>query len=218
MAGGNVAQLKTSHWSEAERRTRVDLAACYRLAAHFGYDDIIWNHISARIPGEEGGFLINRLGLRYDEITASNLLKVDLDGQVIEGEGETNLTGFVIHSAIHARRPDISCVMHCHAEAGMAVSTLDEGLVPLVQDAFMFYQRVRYHDYEGLSTDLEERERLAASLGQAQVMIMRNHGLLTAGRSVAEAFILMHYLVKACRVQMAALLRLADKLDPSYKD
>jgi len=236
--------------SAAERQTRLDLAACYRLTAHFGYDDVIWNHISARIPGTET-FLINPLGLRYDEITASNLVRVDLEGTALDG-GETNFTGFVIHSAVHARRPDVQCVMHTHTQGGLAVSALAEGLMPMVQDAVMFHGRMRYHAYEGLSTDLEERERLADNLGDGHAMILRNHGLLTAGRTVGEAFMLMHYLERACRVQVQvlstgreislppaevldkaakqyegfwpgtyewpALVRLMDKLDPSFRE
>ncbi len=250
LSGGNVTSLARERVSDAERETRVDLAACYRLVAHFGYDDVIWNHISARIPGEES-FLINPWGLLYDEITASNLVKVDLEGKVIGG-GETNATGFVIHSAVHRRRPDVQCVLHTHTEGGLGVSALAEGLIPLVQDATMFHGRIAYHAYEGLSTDLDERERLADSLGDAPAMILRNHGLLTVGRTVGEAFMLMHYLERACRVQLAvlatgrefspippamldkaaaqyqacwpgtyewpALVRLMDKLDPSYRD
>jgi ribulose-5-phosphate 4-epimerase/fuculose-1-phosphate aldolase len=250
MTAKNVTTLARERVSDAEQEARIDLAACYRLTAHFGYDDVIWNHISARIPGEES-FLINPLGYRYDEITASNLVKVDLEGKVIGG-GETNLTGFVIHSAIHRRRPDIQCVLHTHSQGGLGVSALAEGLIPMVQDSAMFHKRVSYHAYEGLSTDLDERERLAESLGDGYAMILRNHGLLTVGRSVAEAFMLMHYLERACRVQLQvlatgreislpppevldkaveqyqgfwpgtyewpALVRLMDKVDPSYKE
>jgi len=248
----NVTRLKAGVGDETERQTRIDLAACYRLTVHFGYDDIIWNHISARIPGRDEAFLINPLGLRYDEICASNLVKVDLDGQVLDGGAETNVTGFVIHSAIHRKRPDVQCVMHTHTPGGLAVSALAEGLMPMVQDAYMFVDNIRYHDYEGLSTDMAERERLAESLGEGSAMILRNHGLLTAGRSIAEAFMTLHYLERACRVQMSvlasgreiqlppdevvakaaeqyrsfwpgsyewpALIRLMDKLDPSYRD
>ncbi len=237
--------------STAEWQTRVDLAAAYRLTAHFGMDELIWNHISARVPGEDKAFLINPMGWRFDEITASSLLKVDHEGRMIDG-GETNYTGFVIHSAIHLRRPDVACVMHTHSEGGLAVSALEEGLLPMTQDAFGFKDRVAYHDYEGLSLELEERERLAEDLGDRFVMILRNHGLLTAGRTVGEAFVLMYFLERACRVQMAvlasgrkialppeavrdkaaeqsnrfptghhewpALLRLADKLDPSFRE
>ena len=195
--------------SEAETRVRVDLAACYRLADLFGYSDIIWNHITARVPGTER-FLINRFGLRFDEVTASNLVTLDLDGNVVDpGSGisaeAVNCTGFVIHSAIHAARPDINCVMHSHTDAGIAVSALKDGLMPMIQDALPFYKRVSYHDYEGLSVDIAERERLAASLGENKAMILRNHGLLTCGESVGEAFMTMYYLDRACTVQLKVL-------------
>lgn len=188
---------------------RLDLAACYRLADMFGFSDIVWNHITAKIADSEH-FLINRFGLRYDEVTASNLVTVDLDGNVIDaGTGQSdediNVTGFVIHSAIHASRPEVTCVMHSHAEAGLAVSALKVGLIPMIQDAMPFLGRVAYHDYEGLSTNLGERERLASSLGDKMVLILRNHGLLTCGETVAEAFMHMYYLERACRVQMQVL-------------
>ncbi len=196
-------------YSAAEWQLRIDLAACYRLADLFGFSDIVWNHITAKVPDREH-FLINRFGLRHDEITASNLVTVDLDGNVIDpgsatSEEDVNVTGFVIHSAIHAARPDVHCVMHSHAEAGLAVSVLKDGLLPMIQDAMPFYGRVSYHDYEGLSTDVAERERLAASLGNNRVMILRNHGLLTCGATVAEAFMHMYYLERACKVQMQVL-------------
>ena len=195
--------------SEAETRARVDLAACYRLADLFGYSDIIWNHITARVPGTER-FLINRFGLRFDEVTASNLVTLDLDGNVVDpGSGSSaeavNCTGFVIHSAIHAARPDINCVMHSHTDAGIAVSALKDGLLPMIQDALPFYKRVSYHDYEGLSVDIAERERLAASLGENKAMILRNHGLLACGETVGEAFMTMYYLDRACTVQLKVL-------------
>ena len=192
-------------FSDAEWAARVDLAAAYRLADRFGFSDIVWNHITARVPGREEHFLINRFGLRYDEVTASNLVKIDLEGRVVDGKDSINLTGFVIHSAIHAARKDVACVMHSHPGAGLAVSALEHGLLPMVQDGVTFYDRVAYHDYEGLSTDLGERERLARNLGDKRVMIMRNHGLLTVGKTVGEAFILMYYLERACRVQMQVL-------------
>ncbi len=195
--------------SQSEWQRRVDLAACYRLADMFGFSDIIWNHITAKVPDSEH-LLINRLGLRHDEITASNLVTIDLDGNVIDpgsatSDDDINVTGFVIHSAIHAARPDLHCVMHSHAEAGLAVSVLEDGLITMIQDGMPFYKRVAYHDYEGLSTDVAERERLAADLGDMQVMILRNHGLLTCGTTVGEAFMLMYYLERACKVQMQVL-------------
>ena len=206
-----TAQTNTSdqRYSEAEWQMRIDLAACYRLADMFGFSDIVWNHITAKVPDTEH-FLINRLGLRHDEITASNLVTIDLNGSVVDpgsatSDDDINVTGFVIHSAIHAARPDVHCVMHSHAEAGLAVSVLKDGLLTLIQDGMPFYRQVAYHDYEGLSTDVAERERLAANLGDKQVMILRNHGLLTCGATVGEAFMLMYYLERACKVQMQVL-------------
>lgn len=205
-----LKNLSNSKYSAAEWQMRVDLAASYRLADMFGFSDIIWNHITAKVPDSEH-FLINRFGLRYDEITASNLVKLDLDGNVADPGSassdidDVNLTGFVIHSAIHAARPDLHCVMHSHSEYGMAVSALRDGLVPMVQDAMPFFEQVAYHDYEGLSTNVDERTRLAASLGDKNVLIMRNHGLLTCGASVGEAYVLMYYLERSCQVQMRVL-------------
>jgi ribulose-5-phosphate 4-epimerase/fuculose-1-phosphate aldolase len=206
----SLKKTNAAKYSEAEWQMRVDLAACYRLADLHGFSDIIWNHITAKIPGTEN-FLINRFGLRHDEITASNLVTLDQDGNVVDpGNVETdhddiNITGYVIHSAIHAARPDVFCVMHSHSEYGLAVSALKEGLVPMVQDAMPFFEQVGYHDYEGLSTDTAERQRLAASLGDHNVLILRNHGILTCGATVGEAFMLMYYLERSCRVQMRVL-------------
>lgn len=201
--------IAPKRYSDAEWTTRVDLAACYRLADMFGFSDIVWNHITAKIPGTER-FLINRFGLRYDEVTASNLVVIDLDGNVIDpgsasSEENVNVTGFVIHSAVHAARPDVHCVMHSHCEAGLAVSVLKEGLIPMVLDVMPFMGHVAYHDCEGLSTDIAERERIAANLGAKMIMILRNHGLLTCGQTVGEAFMSMYYLERACKVQMQVL-------------
>ncbi len=198
------ARLQTAEW-----RARRDLAACYRLADHFGWSDIVWNHITARIPGTDQ-FLINRFGLRYDEVTASNLVAVDAEGQVVDAgsyEGSTplNVTGFVIHGAIHAARPDVACVIHTHVAAGLAVSVLEQELEPLILDALPLHGRVAYHAFEGLSVDRDEQRRLAASLGQVNAMILRNHGLLACGTSVGEAFMTMRYLERACRVQLEVL-------------
>jgi len=198
-----------ARYPAAEWQMRIDLAACYRLADLFGFSDIVWNHITAKVPDTEN-FLINRFGLRFDEVTASNLVALDLDGNVIDpgsasSEKDINLTGFVIHSAIHAARPDVHCVMHSHSEGGLAVSVLKEGLIPMIQDAMPFYERIAYHDYEGLAINTDERERLAANLGDKMAMILRNHGLLTAGTTVAEAFMHMYYLERACKVQMQVL-------------
>jgi ribulose-5-phosphate 4-epimerase/fuculose-1-phosphate aldolase len=192
-----------------EWRMRMDLAACYRLADLFGFSDIVWGHITARVPGSDH-FLINRFGLRFDEVTASNLVTLDFDGRVVDpgnadSEEAVNLTGFIIHSAIHAARPDVHCVMHSHPEGGLALSVLKDGLRPMIQDAMPLYRQTSYHDYTGLAMDAAERERLVNSLGNSKAMILRNHGLLTCGASVAEAFMNMYYLERACRVQMQVL-------------
>ncbi len=192
-----------------ERAVRRDLAAAYRLVALFGMDDGIYTHISARVPGRHDQFLINRFGMLFRDVTASSLLKVGLDGELVGGlpddsGSDVNPAGFTIHSAIHAARPDAACVLHTHTVAGVAVSSLAGGLQPCNQWALQFHDRVRYHEFEGIALDHEERERLVADLGSgARVLILRNHGLLTLGRTVAEAFILMHNLERACRVQVA---------------
>ena len=191
-------------YDEAEWQARVDLAASYRLADHFGYSYLVYNHITARVPGTEQ-FLINRFGLGYGEITASNLLKIDLDGNVIDGPNEVNLAGYVIHSAVHAARPDVNCVMHTHTHGGMAVSALECGFIPVTQDGMAFYNRLAYHEYEGVAVNIEERERLVTDLGHHHAMIMRNHGLLTVGRTVGEAFVRMHNLERACLTQIQAM-------------
>jgi ribulose-5-phosphate 4-epimerase/fuculose-1-phosphate aldolase len=191
--------------AQAEWDARVQLAACYRLIAHFRMTDLIYTHISARVPGSHDQFLINPYGLMFDEITASNLVKIDLDGNSVGEAGPgTNYAGFVIHSAVHAARPDVACVLHTHTKAGMTVAALKTGLLPLNQIAMQFHDRVAYHDYEGIAEDLDERQRLVGDLGGKWVMILRNHGLLTCGRSAAEAFLLMYYLDKACELQIAA--------------
>ena len=206
----SIEQSSSTRYSESEWAMRVDLAACYRLADMYGFSDIVWNHITAKIPGTEY-FLINRFGLRHDEITASNLVTLDLEGNVIDpgsvssSHEDINVTGFVIHSAIHAARPDLHCVMHSHSEYGLAVSALKEGLIPMIQDAMPFYNNVAYHEYEGMSTDIDERQRLAANLGDKKTLILRNHGILTGGETVGEAFVLMYYLERACRTQMQVL-------------
>lgn len=211
----NVLRGEWPAFSDEEYQTRIDLAACHHLADLNGFSDIIWNHISARVPGQSNRFLINMFGLRFDEVSASNLVTLDENCEVVvpprsaDGEildtSDMNFTGFVIHSAIYNARADVNCVMHSHPRAGIAIAALEEGFVPMVQDAYQFYNRVSYHDYEGLSLDLEERERLATSLGDNPVMIMRNHGLLTTGTTVAEAYIRMHYLELSCQAQLDIL-------------
>jgi ribulose-5-phosphate 4-epimerase/fuculose-1-phosphate aldolase len=248
------------HISPEEWELRVDLAACYRLIAHFGWDDLVLTHNSARVPGTTDQILINPQGLMFDEITASNLLKVDLDGKLIEpSEYEPIYAGIVIHGAIYLARPDVECVIHTHTEADIAVGALEDGLLPLSQWAMRFYNRLGYHDYEGVSLEMDERERLAQSIGDHPVLVLRNHGLLATGRNVAEAFSLMYHFERSAEAQLKiqaaaasgarivvpsretcerqsahfamhgntprlggqhewpALLRLADRLDPSYR-
>lgn len=198
--------------SAAEWATRVDLAACYRLVDLYGMTDMIANHISARVPDEEGAFLINAYGLFYEEITASSLIKVDLDGEVLakpdfSALGQDfgiNRAGYVIHSAIHRARPDVGCVIHTHTWAGMAVSAMNCGVLPLTQTAMRF-ARVGYHNYESVAIALGEQERLVADLGDAEVMVLRNHGLLAVGPTIPEAFSNIYRIELACRAQIAAV-------------
>jgi ribulose-5-phosphate 4-epimerase/fuculose-1-phosphate aldolase len=244
-----------------EWAVRVDLAACYRIAAHFGWTDLIYNHISARVPGTEY-FLLNPFGFRFEEVTASNLVKIDLDGNIVEPSPyKIHIGGFTIHSAVHAARPDAQCVMHNHTRAGMALSILQEGLLPLTQHAMMFYNRIAYHDSEGFASYRSERERLADDLGDKPVMILRNHGTLVVGSTIGQAVSMFWHLERAMQAQMdalatgrpisvpservaatvlehgftpipaegdylhpngwlewPALLRLADRLDPSFRE
>ncbi len=195
----------TNRTGSAERAVREDLAAAYRLIAYFGLDDGIYTHISARVPGTEDQFLINPFGMLYRDITASSLVKIDLDGKILgDSPHDVNPAGFTIHSAVHAARHDAACVLHTHTVAGVAVSSLKDGLQPCNQWALQFHNRVVYHDYEGIALNLDERERLVADLGPtAKVMVLRNHGLMTLGRTISEAVILMLNLERACKVQMA---------------
>ena len=197
-----VTQSRTA---AAERAVREDLAAAYRLIAYFGLDDGIYTHISARVPGTEDQFLINPFGMLYRDITASTLVKIDLEGKILDDSRyEVNPAGFTIHSAVHAARHDATCVLHTHTVAGVAVSSLKDGLQPCNQWALQFHNRVVYHDYEGIALNLDERERLVADLGPtAKVMVLRNHGLMTLGGTISEAVILMLNLERACKVQMA---------------
>jgi ribulose-5-phosphate 4-epimerase/fuculose-1-phosphate aldolase len=184
---------------------RVDLAAAYRVAAHLGWSELIYAHITARVPGPEHHFLINPYGLRWDEVTASNLVKIDVDGNPVDEQPYgVNKAGFVIHSAIHMGRADAVWVYHTHTLAGMAVSTQACGLLPIHMYAHNFYEDLGVHDYEGPSMRLGERERLVASLGKHPALLLRNHGLLTVGRTAAEGFIRMWRLERACQIQLAA--------------
>jgi len=203
--------------SPQEWAMRVDVAACYRLVALHGMNDLVYNHISGRVPGEEGHFLINPYGYAYEEVTASSLVKIDLDGNVVLDSGTgcgVNQAGFVIHSAVHRARHDVDCVIHTHSPAGMAVSALKCGLLPLTQNA-MFFGKLGYHDYESVAIDLDEQKRLVRDLGDGAAMILRNHGLLTAGRTVCEAFVTMHWLEKACQAQVMAMACNTDLNHPS---
>lgn len=247
-------QLKNQVSSE-EWQARVELAACYRLVAHFRMTDWIYNHISARLPGSHDHYLINPFGLLYEEVSASNLVKVDVEGRLVEDVGfDVNPAAFVIHGAIHEARPDVGCILHTHTAAGVGVASQKHGLLPISQHAFKIYGRIAYHDFEGIALDTDEQQRLVADIGDKDVLILRNHGLLTMGRTVAEAFELMFFLERSCQIQIAALaggsdvihppaevskrtceqfagddsyvqgrdwqalLRLLDRVDPSYKD
>ncbi|TRX74035.1 class II aldolase/adducin family protein [Pseudomonas mangiferae] len=188
-----------------ERSLREALAACYRLIAHFRMSDLTFTHISLRLPGPEAHFLINPYGLMFDEITASSLVKIDLAGRPVEPTPYTvNPAGFVIHSAIHAARADAHCVLHTHTRAGCAVAAQAGGLLPLNQMSMEFYGRLGYHDYEGIALSFDEQQRLVADLGDHLGLVLRNHGLLTVGADVQQAFMRMYYLEKACDIQIAA--------------
>jgi ribulose-5-phosphate 4-epimerase/fuculose-1-phosphate aldolase len=244
------ASAAKPRFTKEEWEVRVDLAAMHRLANMFGYDDIVWNHITARVPGTDHNFLMNHFGLHNTEITASNLIKIDEHGNVLDGPPDVNTAGFVIHSAIHLTKPNARFVFHSHAPAGLAATAIQD-VVHLVQDSSMLYGKIGYHDWEGLSVDTDERRRIAENLGDNKCLIMRNHGFLTVGETAGEAFMNMHYLVRACanmlqalatglplaktstalwekaakqyesfipgKYEWPALLRLVDRVDPSYK-
>lgn len=192
--------------SAAEWQARIDLAAAYRLVARRGWDDLIYTHVSVRHPEIENAFLINRFGLRFAEVTASNLLVIDGDGKVLGDQPyRANPAGFAIHAAVHRARADANCVMHLHTDAGIAVSMLECGLLPVSQHAMRFWKSIGYHDYEGIALTPDEATRLVDRLGPHPALILRNHGTMTVGRTVAEAFVLMDTLEKACRTQLAAM-------------
>ena len=208
MADGSFTKIRSikDEVSEAEWRARVDLAAVYRLAALYGWDDAIFTHISMRVPGPEHHFLINPYGVFFDEMTASALVKVDLEGEIVsETPYFINPAGFTIHSAIHAAREDAVCVMHLHSDHGVAVAAHKDGLLPLSQHALIVIPQLAYHDYEGIALNLDERERLVADLGQKNLMLLRNHGTLSAGVSPAAAWMQMFFLERACAQQVYAL-------------
>jgi ribulose-5-phosphate 4-epimerase/fuculose-1-phosphate aldolase len=200
-----TAKQRRSDISSAEWELRQDLAAAYQLCALNGWTDSIANHISARIPGEET-FLINPWGLRFEEVTASNLVKIDLEGNILsETEYSINLAGYVIHSAVHEARPDVGCVLHLHTDNGVAVSCLEEGLLPLSQTSMLVTEQVAYHEWEGVAFELGERERLAEHMGDRNYVILYNHGTLTTGKTVGEAFSRMWRLERACAIQLKVL-------------
>jgi ribulose-5-phosphate 4-epimerase/fuculose-1-phosphate aldolase len=191
--------------SPAEQQLRVDLAACYRLVAHFGWDDLVFTHISARLPGEEHHFLINPYGMLFDEITASSLVKVDAHGEKVDPSPyPVNPAGFVIHSAIHAVRPDVECVLHLHTPAGVAVSAQKAGLLPISQQATLALAALGSHAYEGIALRDDEKPRLQKDLGHNMSLLLQNHGLLTMGPTIADAFLFMFNLQRACEIQVLA--------------
>jgi ribulose-5-phosphate 4-epimerase/fuculose-1-phosphate aldolase len=191
--------------SQEEWQARVNLAAAYRLVAHYGWDDLIFTHISARVPGPEHHFLLNPYGMMFDEVTASSLVKVDLDGNIVMKTPHfINPAGFTIHSAVHAAREDALCVMHLHTDYGIAVSAQKDGLLPISQQSMFALASLSYHEYEGLALNDDEKPRLVNDLGASNYMILRNHGLLTVGQSAAEAFLSMFILERACKIQILA--------------
>jgi ribulose-5-phosphate 4-epimerase/fuculose-1-phosphate aldolase len=215
MADGSVAGVASlkGKVSAEEWQARVDLAALYRLVALYGWDDLIYTHISARIPGPEHHFLINPYGMLFEEITASSLVKIDLDGNILQ---ETpyfiNPAGFTIHSAIHAAREDAKYVMHLHSDDGVAVAAQSPGLLPISQHALIVLPRLAYHDYEGIALNHDERERLVADIGDKTLMLLRNHGTLAVGDSAANCWVGMYYLERACTMQVKALSGGAEQI------
>lgn len=208
-AGGSSSTNRRS-MSEAEWQTRIDLAACYRLVALYGWDDLIFTHISARVPASEGDggheyFLINRYGLMFEEMTASSLVKVDIHGNVVDDKPTAiNPAGFTIHSAVHEAREDAGCVIHLHTPAGVAVSAQEGGLLPISQTSLFPYVQLAYHDYEGVALNPDEKQRLVADLGRSNAMLLRNHGTLAVGRTIADAFLGIYVLERACATQVLA--------------
>ncbi|HNP34501.1 MAG TPA: class II aldolase/adducin family protein [Woeseiaceae bacterium] len=191
--------------SAEEWELRVNLAACYRAIAMFGWDDLVFTHISARIPGPQEHFLINSYGLFFEEMTASSLVKVDLEGnKVSDSEGEINPAGFVIHSAVHEARPDVGCIVHTHTKAGIAVSAQAGGFLPISQTSLFSYATIAYHDYEGVALNDHEKPRLVADLGDRNCLVLRNHGLLATGPTIPDAFLRMYLFETGCQIQLLA--------------
>jgi ribulose-5-phosphate 4-epimerase/fuculose-1-phosphate aldolase len=207
-----------SQVSDAEWQVRVDLAAAYRLVDHYGWTDMIFTHLSARVPGPEHHFLINPYGMMFDEVTASDLVKVDLDGNVVLSNGyDVNPAGFCIHSAIHMAREDAKAVMHLHTDDGVAVSTMADGLLPVTQTAMVIHDQIAYHEFEGVALDLSERERLVADIADKRLLILRNHGTLATGEAVSDCFLMLYTLERACTMQVRALAGGAKLHLPSEK-
>lgn len=212
MSSKKEKKLTTSLEQEQEH-VRIDLAAMFRLTAHFGWDDTVWNHITARVPGSDHHFYMHRFGLHYSEVSASNLIKVDEDGKVIEGPSDVNTAGFIIHSAVHLNHAESKFVFHAHPPKAIAATAFKE--IPfLVQDSSMLYGKVGYHDWEGLSVDPDERHRIAERLEGNSCLVMRNHGFLTVGKTAGECFMNMYYLIRMCEVAIqvsASNLELVNK-------
>ena len=207
--------MKPTHIDDTEWQARVALAACYRMVAQLGMDDMIYNHISVRVPGRPGEFLLNPYGMLFEEITASSLVRIDLQGRKLEDTPyEVNAAAFVIHGAIHESRHDALCVLHTHSDASLAVSAQPAGLLPLSQFAMRFYQRQAFHDYEGVAIDLDEQARLVHDFGTHPVMLLRNHGVLTVGRTAGEAFMLLYYFERAARIQLQMQAAVAGGAGP----
>ncbi|GJH27762.1 class II aldolase/adducin family protein [Caballeronia novacaledonica] len=216
--------METHEYSQEEWKVRCELAALYRVIGHFRWTDMIFTHISARVPGPDHHFLINRYGVLFDEMRASDLVRIDSEGRPVEagasddpGRYRVNPAGFTIHSAVHMARPDVFCVVHTHTAAGAAVSAQKQGLLPISQHALKYYGHLAYHDYEGIALDLAERDRLVNDLGSHNAMILKNHGLLTCGKSIPEAFQEMYFLERACEIQIRALAGNAELNLPSQK-
>jgi ribulose-5-phosphate 4-epimerase/fuculose-1-phosphate aldolase len=202
--------------SPTEWEARVNLAAAYRLSSHYGWDDLIYTHISLRVPDQPDHFLINPYRLAFREVTASNLVKIDHTGRIVAGADHgVNAAGFVIHGAVHEARPELNAVMHTHSTGGMALSMLPQGLLPVSQHAMMFYKRLGYHKYEGVALSMDERQRLVADLGPHRAMVLYNHGFLTAGETMAEAFVRMFYLEKSATAQLAAMSASRELIIPA---
>ena len=200
-----IHELRRNEAEPSEAEIRQELAVCYRIFDHLGWTELIFNHITAKVPGPDAHFLINPYGLHYSEVTASNLVKIDLDGNIIgDSAWPVNQAGYVIHSAIHAARPDVHCIMHTHTTTGVAVACLKEGLTQTNFYSAMLHDEIAYHDFEGLTTRPDECDRLVRSLGAKNAMILRNHGLLACGGSIPEAFNRLWRMQRACDVQVMA--------------